>query len=62
VRYVRSIRVTDANGDELTVHEFERRQLLRRISRWQLDTGEPVTARCAESFVVAGTGELLKRA
>ena len=56
--YVRSIPVKDANGDHLTVYEFQDRRFLKRVRRMRLCTGEAVEA-SENDFIVAGTGERL---
>lgn len=58
---VRSIRVRDANGDELTVYEISHRRLLRTVRRLKLCSGELVEAVDGETFRVSGTGERLVR-
>jgi len=58
VGYVRSIPVKDANGDYLTVYEFQDRRFLKRVRRMRLYTGEAVEA-AENAFIVAGTGERL---
>lgn len=60
--YVRSIRVEDANGDQLIVYEFQDRRLFFwRVRRFELDTGERVEVLDAQTLVVAATGEKLSR-
>lgn len=59
--YVRSIRVTDANGDEFTLHEFHDRRFLRKVRRMKLDTGELVDHVDNDTYVIVGTGERLTR-
>jgi hypothetical protein len=62
VKYVGSIRVEDANGDAFNVHEFVRWQFLTKMRRFELDaTGERVDYVDEHSFVIALTGESLKR-
>ena len=41
-KYLRSILVTDANGDEITVHEYEEREFLTKKHRFSIETGELV--------------------
>lgn len=59
--YVRSIPVRDENGVDLTVHEFQERRFLVKVRRLELCTGEEVNNVDDDTFVVAATGELLKR-
>jgi hypothetical protein len=61
VRFLRSIPVKDANGDELTVYEFHERRFLRKLRRMELCTGEPVEAVDDQVFVLVSTGEKLTR-
>jgi hypothetical protein len=61
VRFLRSIPVKDANGDELTVYEFHERRFLRKVRRMRLCTGEPVEAAGEDVFVLVSTGEKLTR-
>lgn len=60
-KYLRSIRVTDASGDEITVHEYEEREFLTAKHRFALETGEIVIYNDQNSFVVVQTGERLTR-
>ena len=55
---VRTIPVTDRNGDQLTVYEFHDRRFLRKVRKMKLCTGEPVQQFDGE-LVVIGTGERL---
>ena len=55
---MRSMRVTDANGDEITVHEYEEREFLTKKHRFSLETGELVEE-ADGGFVVVATGEML---
>ena len=57
-KYLRSMRVTDANGDEITVHEYEEREFLTKKHRFSLETGELVEE-ADGGFVVVATGEML---
>ena len=57
-KYLRSIRVTDANGDETTVHEYEEREFMTKRNRFSLETGELVEEAC-DGFVVVATGARL---
>lgn len=59
--FVKSIRVIDGNGDEVTVYEFHDRRFLRKIRRMTLDTGEPVERVCERTYIVSATGERLTR-
>jgi len=58
VAIVRTIPVTDRNGDQLTVYEFQDRRFLRKVRKMKLCTGEPVREFDGE-LVVLGTGERL---
>ena len=58
---VRTIPVTDRNGDQLTVYEFQDRRFLRKVRKLKLCTGETVRQIEGE-LVVLGTGERLSRA
>ena len=60
-KYLRSIRVTAASGDEVTVHEYEDREYLTKKHRYSLETGETVIYNDEKSFVIAQTGERLIR-
>ena len=60
-KYLRSIRVTDANGDETIIHEYEEREFLTKKHRFSLETGEIVIYNDKNSFVVVQTGERLTR-
>lgn len=57
---VREIPVRDANGDELTVYEFQDWRYLSKVRRLKLCTGETVEA-AGDGFVVSATGERLTR-
>lgn len=54
---VRSIRVRDRNGEELTVYEFRDRRFLGSVRRLKLCTGELVEQIDEKTFAVALTGE-----
>lgn len=54
---VRSIRVRDRNGDELTVYEFRDRRFLGSVRRLKLCTGELVEQIDEKTFAVALTSE-----
>ena len=66
---LKAIRVRDANGDELTLYEYERstsylvRMALNRVSptRLALDTGEEAERVDDGTFVLVRTGEKLAR-
>lgn len=58
---VRTIPVRDANGDELTVYEFQESRFLRKVRRLKLDSGELVEVIGENTFVVVVTGEKLVR-
>ena len=58
---VRSIPVADANGDELTVYQFEDRRFLSKVRRLKLCTGEAVQIDPDGTLVVVRTGERLSR-
>jgi hypothetical protein len=60
VGIVRKVPVTDRNGDELTLYEFQDRRFLRKVRRWKLCTGELVEER-GDGFVIAVTGERLTK-
>lgn len=59
--YKGRIAVEDANGVHLDLHEFSCRRFLRRISRFELDTGELVERIDRDHYVIASTGETLVR-
>jgi hypothetical protein len=59
-KYLRSIRVTVASGDETTVHEYEEREFLTKKHRFSLETGE-LAEEANGGFVVVATGEMLVR-
>ncbi|MEO8453979.1 MAG: hypothetical protein ABI454_02370 [Sphingomicrobium sp.] len=61
MRFLRSIPVRDANGDELTIYEFHEWRFLRKVRRMTLCSGEPVEALDADIFVLVNTGEKLTR-
>lgn len=56
-----SIPVTDANGDQLLIHEFWDQHRFSCEQRFMLSTGEEVGRLCDNAFVIASTGELLIR-
>jgi hypothetical protein len=55
--------VTDANGDQLLIHEFWEHSFFGWIAeqRFMLSTGEEVAQLCDNAFVIVRTGELLTR-
>ena len=59
-KYLRSIRVTDANGDEIAIHEYEEREFLSKKHRFSLETGE-LAKEVDGGFIVVATGERLTR-
>ena len=59
-KYLRSIRVTDANGNEITVHEYEEREFLTKKHRFSLETGE-LAEEANGGFIVVATGQMLIR-
>jgi hypothetical protein len=59
-KYLRSIRVTDANGDEITIHEYEEREFLTLKHRFSLETGE-LAEEVNGGFIIVATGEMLTR-
>jgi len=65
---IRAIRVRDANGDDLTLYEYEQAasHLIMGLSRvaatrLALDTGEEAERVNENTFVLVGTGEQLTR-
>jgi hypothetical protein len=56
--YVRTVSVTDRNGDSFDLYEFHDRRFLRKVRRMKLETGELVEEINGELIVVA-TGERL---
>ena len=60
-KYLRSIDVVDANGDEIVVHEYEERDFLTKKHRFSLETGELVERLGRDKFVVIESGEELHR-
>ena len=59
--FVRSIAVSDENGDQLTVYEFQDRRFMRKVRRMKLCTGELVQQVDESTFSIVGTGEMLSR-
>jgi hypothetical protein len=60
VSYVRSIRVMDANGIDLTLYEIHERRFFRKVRRLTLETGE-IVREVEGRLVIVGTGEMLTR-
>lgn len=58
--YVGSIRVRDANGIDLALHEFRDRVFLRKVRRMKLETGE-IVQEVEGQLIIVGTGEKLER-
>jgi hypothetical protein len=58
--YVGSIRVRDANGIDLALHEFRDRVFLRKVRRMKLETGE-IVQEIEGQLIIVGTGEKLER-
>ena len=61
MNYVRSIQVTNSQGDELTLHEFVERRFLTKRLQVKLDTGELVSQVDDQTFRIVATGEMLTR-
>jgi hypothetical protein len=59
VAFVRMYPVTDRNGDQLTLYEFQDRRFVRKVRRLKLCSGETVQ-KCGKELVVIGTGERLE--
>ena len=59
MKYAGFIRVEDASGARFRVFEYRLRRLLREVSVFHLDTGEPVSRIASGVYVVASTGEPL---
>ena len=58
---VRSILVRAANGDELTIYEFQDRRFIGNVRRLRLCTGELVEPADDQSFVLVRSGAVLTR-
>ena len=56
---VKAIPVRDANGDELTLYEFQDRRYLSKVRRLKLCTGELVESVDEATFKIVGSGEHL---
>lgn len=56
-----AIPVRDANGDELTLYEFQDARYLTRVRKLKLCTGELAETVDKNTFQVIATGELLSR-
>jgi hypothetical protein len=59
--YSGRILVEDASGARFWVHEYRGRRTFLRVTRYMLDTGEPVRCVDARSFAIIATGETLVR-
>ena len=51
--------VEDDSGARLYVHEYRGRRTFLRVSRYMLDTGEPVRRIDKRNFEIVATGERL---
>jgi hypothetical protein len=58
---VKAIPVRDANGDELTLYEFQDWRYLSKVRRLKLCTGELVESVDEATFKIVGSGERLTR-
>lgn len=61
MKYVGRILVEDASGCRLEIHHYQERRLIGFASMYRFDTGEPVLRLDSETFVIASTGERLRR-
>jgi len=59
MKFAGFIRVEDASGARFRIFEYRLRRLLREVSVFLLDTGEPVSRASADNYVVTSTGETL---
>jgi hypothetical protein len=59
MKFAGFIRVEDASGARFRIFEYRLRRLLREVSVFLLDTGEPVSPDGAGNYVVTRTGETL---
>ena len=59
VAFVREYPVTDRNGDQLTLYEFQDRRFIKKVRRLKLCSGEAVQ-RIGKELVVIATGERLE--
>jgi hypothetical protein len=59
--YSGRILVEDATGARFYVHEYRGRRTFLRVTRYMLDTGEPVRRIDRSTFVIEATGERLMR-
>ena len=59
--YSGRIPVEDASGSRIYVYAYTGRRTFRRVTRYMLDTGEPVQRVDERTFVVTATGEKLQR-
>jgi len=51
--------VEDRGGEQLRVRQFRGRRLLKRIVRYELDTGDPVYPLDSNTFQIPKTGKAL---
>ena len=58
---VKAIPVRNANGDQLTLYEFQDWQYLSKVRRLKLCTGELVESVDEATFKIVGSGERLTR-
>lgn len=59
MEYVGRILVEDASGCRFDIHQYRKRRLLFRVTKFALDTGEEVQRLDANTFVIASTREPL---
>ena len=59
MKYAGFVRVEDASGARFRVFEYRLRRLLREVSVFLLDTGEPLSEIGPGVYVVTSTGETL---
>ncbi|MGE5561996.1 MAG: hypothetical protein ACM3ZV_01660 [Bacillota bacterium] len=59
--YSGRIPVEDASGSRIYVYAYTGRRTFRRVTRYMLDTGEPVRRIDEHTFAVIATGEKLRR-
>jgi hypothetical protein len=59
MKYAGFIPVEDASGARFRVFEYRLRRLLREVSVFHLDTGEPVRRAGPANYIVNRTGETL---
>jgi hypothetical protein len=60
--YKESFVVEDVSGARFRMHRFTRWRFLSRLTRYQLDTGEPARRIHDHTFALVATGERLMRA